>query len=664
MSVHKRLVNWMVLSIALLSGLVIACTSEPTATSAPPAATSAPAQAAASDTPVPPAATVAPPAATSAPPQVPTTAPTTVPEPTAIPEAMMPDVPEEAMAIFKTAPSDLLTVVLNEDNGSGQTGWATLTAKGDQTEIILLLPPGALETESTHIHSGRCGADTLGGVVDPLTSFVDGAGFSVTTLNVKMSSLLNGDFAINTHKKGEGNVYTSCGNIPIKAESITIALDAQNDSGQSGLATLTARGTITEVVAFLSPGTLESEKFHIHSGQCGADTLGGVVHPLSSFVGGFGPSVSSIDTTLNSVQTGNFALNSHKAGEPSVYTACGNIDRNFDTITVNLNEDNSSGQSGTALLTPRGGNTEVWLSLSPGALESEKVHIHSGQCGVDTLGGVVYPLTSFSEGISGTLLKGVSISSLLTGDFAVNSHKAGDPSVYTACGNIPGTDVAIVARDFSFSVGEIVVQAGQPITMSLSNEGEQSHNIFFYSFDDQAAKNERAHRLAGGESRIRQRTFDRPGIYPFYCAVARGFHQNAGMIGVLRVLGSSDGGQPSITLNAPSTARELRGATILYGASVTNFNIAADDPNSGKVKVALDGIDLGSRSSILGALANLAQGVYELTAELINYDGTSLDSPVKSTITFTVDEKTETPQGNPTFGTNRIADLPTVVVGQ
>ncbi|MCH8897168.1 MAG: hypothetical protein IIC33_02570 [Chloroflexi bacterium] len=456
------------------------------------------------------------------------------------------------MAIFKTAPSDLLTVVLNEDNGSGQTGWATLTDKGDQTEIILLLPPGALETESAHIHSGRCGADTLGGVVDPLTSFVDGAGFSVTTLNVKMSSLLNGDFAINTHKKGEGNVYTSCGNIPIKAESITIALDAQNDSGQSGLATLTARGTITEVVAFLSPGTLESEKFHIHSGQCG----------------------------------------------------------------------------------------------------------------VDTLGGVVYPLTSFSEGISGTLLEGVSISSLLTGDFALNSHKAGDPSVYTACGNIPGTDVAIVASDFNFSVGEIVVQAGQPITMSLSNEGEQSHNIFFYSFDDQAAKNERAHRLASGESRIRQHTFDRPGLYPFYCAVARGFHQNAGMIGVLRVLGSSDGGQPSITLNAPSTARELRGATILYGASVTNFTIAADDPNSGKVKVALDGIDLGSRSSILGALANLAQGVYELTAELINYDGTSLDSPVKSTITFTVDEKTETPQGNPTFGTNRIADRPTVVVGQ
>ena len=73
----------------------------------------------------------------------------------------------------------------------------------------------------------------VGDVAHPLTSFVDGAGFSVTTLEVEMASLRNGDFAINTHKKGEGSVYTSCGNIPTKFESITIALDAQNDSGQS-----------------------------------------------------------------------------------------------------------------------------------------------------------------------------------------------------------------------------------------------------------------------------------------------------------------------------------------------------------------------------------------------------------------------------------------------
>ena len=32
----------------------------------------------------------------------------------------------------------------------------------------------------------------------------------------------------------------------------------------------------------ISAGTLETEKVHIYSGRCGADTLGDVVHPLTS----------------------------------------------------------------------------------------------------------------------------------------------------------------------------------------------------------------------------------------------------------------------------------------------------------------------------------------------------------------------------------------------
>lgn len=664
MFIPKRLQSWVLILTVALAGLAIACSSQPTATSAPPAATTTTeAQPAATDTPAPtamapePTAMSAPPAAT----ELPAPPPTTAPEPTAMPEAMMPEVPSEAMAMFATAPANLLTLALNEDNVSGQNGWANLTAKGEQTEVILLLPPGALETESAHIHAGQCGTDTLGGVEFPLTSFVDGAGFSITTLDVEMDDLRNGALAINTHQKGEGAVYTSCGNIPTKVESITIALDTQNDSGQSGLATLTARGAKTEVVAFLSPGTLESEKIHIHAGQCGTDTLGGVAHALTSFVGGFGPTVSSVDVPLNRMQTGDFAINAHKAGETSVYTACGNIGRNADTITVNLEEDNASGQSGVALLTPRGDNTEVWLSLSEGSMESSAVHIHTGQCGAN-LEGVAHALDNFSGGQSGTFLEGVSLSSLLTGGFAVNSHNASDSSVYTACGNIPGTDITMVAADFDFDIGEIVVPAGQTITLNLSNVGERPHNIFFNAFDDQNADNERADRLNPGESRTRQFVFDRPGLYPFYCPVGNGSHQNAGQIGLLRVVGTSDGGDPTIALNAPSTARELTGPTVLYGASVTNFDVSESDAKSGKLKISLDGADFGSVDGVIGALANLAQGVYELTAELVNSDDSSLNPPVRSTITFTLDDRTEAPTEDPALGVSPISDRSTVVV--
>jgi plastocyanin len=586
------------------------------------------------------------------------------PDATAMPDTMMPEIPPEAMAIFETAPADLLTVSLNQDNDSGQDGWANLTAKGDQTEVILLLPPGDLETELAHIHSGRCGEETLGEVVHPLTSFVDGAGFSVSTLDVTMSNLLTGDFAINTHSSDDPGVYTSCGNIPVDSESVTLALEAQNDSGQSGLATLTARGTMTEIVAFLSPGPMESELIHIHSGQCGDDTLGEVVHDLTSFVGGFGPTVSTVDAPLNSVQTGNFAINSHQTGDPSVYTACGNIGRNPDTITVNLDEDNESGQSGAAWLTPRGENTEVWVSLSEGSLESSAVHIHSGQCGED-LGGVVHPLTDLDQGTSATLLEGVSLSSLLTGDFAVNSHSAEDSSVYTACGNVPGTDVTMIATGgiasaFSFDVGEIVVPVGQTVTLSLSNQGESQHNIFFSEFDDQNAGDERADRLNPGEARTRQFVFDQPGIFSFYCPVGSGSHLNRGQIGVLRVVGPPPADEPTITLAAP--AAEITGPSAIYAASVTNYDVSETSGDGGKVRIILDGADLGFAASTVGAVTNLAQGMYELTAELLDSSNMSLDPPVQNTISFTVDEETETPAGDPALGESPIAERSTVVV--
>ena len=94
-------------------------------------------------------------------------------------------------------------------------------------------------------------------------------------------------------------LYTTCGNIPVAADSLTIMLNELNDSGQSGWATLTAVGDQTQVVLSISSGNLETELVHIHSGQCG-DALGA------------GTSVSTVEVPLNSLRTGDFAINSHK----------------------------------------------------------------------------------------------------------------------------------------------------------------------------------------------------------------------------------------------------------------------------------------------------------------------------------------------------------------
>ncbi len=55
------------------------------------------------------------------------------------------------------------------------------------------------------------------------------------------------------------------------------------------------------------------------------------------------------------------------------------------------------------------------------------------------MAGVAHGLNDFTNGNSVTTLEGVSLESLLTGGFAVNAHNAEDPSVYTACGNIPAS---------------------------------------------------------------------------------------------------------------------------------------------------------------------------------------------------------------------------------
>ena len=341
-----------------------------------------------------------------------------------------------------TVSSAAVVVPLFESSSSGQSGVALLKAVGSRTEVTINMTSGAGGVaQPAHIHGGSCA--TLGGV-DYALNEVE-AGQSTTVVDVSLATLRQGLSAINVHKSAaEVSVYVACGGIPAAGSTVTVSLNEENDSGQSGFATLQPSGDSTVVTLSVSSGLKGiSQPIHIHDGSC--DTLGGVAYALTGVLDG--RSVTIVDTAIDNVLDGGFAINLHQSQAlVSVYTACGDLPDASVTagpaspnsaVVLPLSVLNDSGQSGIVTLTPMGTKTRVDLSLTnitPGV--SQPAHIHSGSC--DTLGGVVYPLTSVSNGLSTTTVD-ASIFALLQGVYAINVHRsAAEISVYTACGDLPG----------------------------------------------------------------------------------------------------------------------------------------------------------------------------------------------------------------------------------
>jgi len=111
------------------------------------------------------------------------------------------------------------------------------------------------------------------------------------------------------------------------------------------------------------------------------------------------------------------------------------------SITVTLGPGRDGSQPGTAMLMAMGNQTEVNISITPGAAGvPQPVHIHQGTC--DNLGAVVYPLTNIVDGKSMTLVN-ASLSSLETCNFAINAHMSqAGINTYVSCGTIPASTTA------------------------------------------------------------------------------------------------------------------------------------------------------------------------------------------------------------------------------
>ena len=105
-----------------------------------------------------------------------------------------------------------MTVVLNEQNNSGETGTATLEEADGMVTVTLMLT-GAPEgvSQPAHIHAGSC--PEVGKVVYPLSFPEDGD--SETSLETTFADLQNQmPLAINVHKSvAEASVYVSCGDL-------------------------------------------------------------------------------------------------------------------------------------------------------------------------------------------------------------------------------------------------------------------------------------------------------------------------------------------------------------------------------------------------------------------------------------------------------------------
>jgi hypothetical protein len=101
---------------------------------------------------------------------------------------------------------------MSAQNGSGENGAVILTPLGTKTRVEIALGAGPSGVaQPAHVHVGPCSKLTPKPTYG-LASVVDG--YSVTTLDVPMDTLMSGGFSVNVHKSPtEASVYVSCGDL-------------------------------------------------------------------------------------------------------------------------------------------------------------------------------------------------------------------------------------------------------------------------------------------------------------------------------------------------------------------------------------------------------------------------------------------------------------------
>jgi hypothetical protein len=119
--------------------------------------------------------------------------------------------------------SNEVVVELAEQNNSGESGTATLTATGAKTRVVLEMKNPTTDSQPAHIHRGSCenlDADPLHGLLNVRQ------GRSETVVNVPLSELTTGGLALNVHQSNASlDTYVACGNLPGDTGDITSSDD-------------------------------------------------------------------------------------------------------------------------------------------------------------------------------------------------------------------------------------------------------------------------------------------------------------------------------------------------------------------------------------------------------------------------------------------------------
>ncbi|MBV9169445.1 MAG: protein kinase [Chloroflexi bacterium] len=226
-----------------------------------------------------------------------------------------------------------LTLPVISQQDSGETGTVALTDIGNgQVHVALHLvgsQPGS-SPQPAHIHDGTC-ADLQPNPRLTLPPVIDGS--SETDLNVSLQELLASPHAVHAHRSDqEFSVYMACADIPSadqiarQPQRVTLPVISQQNSGETGTATLTDTGDgkvhILVQLVGTQPGS-SPQPAHIHDGTC-ANLQPNPRLTLPPVIDG--TSETDLDVSLQELLATPHAIHVHRSDQEfSVYTACADV---------------------------------------------------------------------------------------------------------------------------------------------------------------------------------------------------------------------------------------------------------------------------------------------------------------------------------------------------
>ncbi len=133
---------------------------------------------------------------------------------------------------------------------------------------------------------------------------------------------------------------------------------------------------------------------------------------------------------MNGFRLGAFALVLAMAGPACAFAAS-------DSLTIPMKALNDSGETGTAVLTQQDDGVHVAVTLKNAPKDTpQPTHIHIGTCG-NINKAPEYSLVNTVDGKGDSVVKGVKLSDLTAGKYAINVHKSSDDlATYVSCGDI------------------------------------------------------------------------------------------------------------------------------------------------------------------------------------------------------------------------------------